>query len=96
MNASDYTALGRLRATMSPNPATSRLAPPTSAPSTSGSSDQLVDVVRLHAAAVDDVALVGGRRRRTTGAAASGCARGLRRACCGVALRPVPIAHTGS
>ena len=45
---------------MSRKPLTSRLAPPTSAPSTSGEGDQRVDVVRLHAAAVDDVALVRG------------------------------------
>ena len=35
-------------------------------------------------------------RRRTTGAAAGGCARALRRPARGVALRPVPIAQTGS
>ena len=57
---------------------------------------QVVDVVRLYAAAVDDVAMVRRRRRRTTAAPASGCARAPRPACCGVALRPVPIAQTGS
>ena len=45
---------------MSKNARTSRLAPPTSAPSTSGSWIELVDVVRLDAAAVDHVAVVAG------------------------------------
>ncbi len=80
---------------MSVNARISRLAPPTSAPSTSGSSDQLVDVVGLHAAAVDDVAQVTAappnqrtQARPDVRMRVAGLLRGR--------LRPVPIAHTGS
>ena len=43
--------------TIAKNDGTVRLAPPTSAPSTSGESHQVLDVVGFHAAAVEDVAL---------------------------------------
>ena len=54
-----YTAAVRLRETISKNARTSRLAPPTSAPSTSGQRDQIPDVLGLDAAAIQDVAEFG-------------------------------------
>ena len=50
---------GALAAMMAKKLLASRLAPPTSAPSTSGSRDQLGDVVWLHAAAVQHAATLG-------------------------------------
>ena len=81
--------------TISANARTSRLAPPTSAPSTSACSTR-GDVVRLDAAAIQDAAAAPRRRRQTTAACALRMCACASCACSGVALRPVPIAQTGS
>ena len=73
----------------------SRLAPPTRAPSMSVRGEQLGGVVRLHGAAVEDPDRLAGRLRR--GRATSERMKAIASAACsGVALRPVPIAQTGS
>ena len=54
------------------------------------------DVVRLDAAAVDHVAAARPRRRRTTARSRARMCACASPACAGVALRPVPIAQTGS
>ena len=70
-------------------------APPTRAPSMSASAIRAADVVRLDAAAVQDA-----HAPPPPPARARRCGVRMKRctscACAGVALRPVPIAHTGS